>query len=613
MNPKNTWIWIIVAAGLFAAIFFLKQFESKPAVGPVPVLPGFKGAAVVSVQVHPAGQSVILAERTNAAWHLSKPMSYPAQAISIESLLAALEQLMPVSQITASELRNRTNSDAEFGFEPPHVSLVIQSPDTRKQILIGNPTAPGDQVYLQVVGVGAYIVNADLLKVIPRTADDWRDTALVDLRHLAFDRIMITNAAAVIELQRDATNNSWTMRGARADGVGITNLLQKLQALRVAQFLADDPRLDLETFGLQPAELGLALGQGTNVVALLQFGKSPATNANLVYARQGVGPIVTVPKDPALPWRDVPNKFRDRRLLTLPRPIDQIEVRDGESFTLQRSPREIMLPQPRGTLAPGISRGESSNTWRAMSQDFPVDTGLVNNFLGGLAGLQIVQFNDAVTEKDLQDDGLTTPARQIILRSAVTNALGPTNLVVADLSFGATNEDTVFARRADENPVYVVKLAEFQRLPTAAWQLRARRIGNFTTNNVARLTIRQGGKVRQLVRDGTNSWALAPGSQGIINVFAVEEITYRFGELAATAWVERGDQNLARHGFTTNSLSLLFELKNGDKFSVELGGLSPSRYPYAATKLNGQTWVFEFPLGLYELVLNYLTIPPDVP
>jgi hypothetical protein len=592
MNPKNTWIWIIVAAGLFAAIFFLKQFGSKPAVRPVPVLPGFKGAAVVSVQVHPAGQSVIRAERTNAAWHLTKPMSYPAQAISIESLLAALEQLMPVSQITATELRNRTNADAEFGFEPPHVSLVIESPDTRKQILIGTRTAPGDQLYLQVVGVGAYIVNADLLKVIPRTADDWRDTSFVDLRKLAFDRIMITNAAAVIELQRDATNNSWTMRGARADGVGITNLLQKLQALRVAQFL-DDPRLDLETFGLQPAELGLALGQGTNVVALLQFGKSPATNANLVYARQGVGTIVTVAKDLALPWRDVPNKFRDRRLLTLTRPIDQIEVRSGESFTLQR---------------------ESNNTWRALSQDFPVDTGLVNDFLSGLAGLQIVQFKDAVTEQDLQADGLTNPPpRQIILRSAVTNALGPTNLVVAELSFGATNEDAVFARRADENPVYLVKLAEFQQLPTAAWQLRARRIGNFTTNNVARLTIRQGGKVRQLARDGTNSWALAPESQGIINVFAVEEIAYRFGELAASTWVERGDQNLARYGLSTNGLALLFELKNGEKLGVEFGGQSPSHYHYAATKLNGQTWVFEFPLGLHELVLNYLTIPPDVP
>jgi hypothetical protein len=158
----------------------------------------------------------------------------------------------------------------------------------------------------------------------------------------------------------------------------------------------------------------------------------------------------------------------------------------------------------------------------------------------------------------------------------------------------------------------VVRLAEFQQLPTAAWQLRARRIWNFTTNDVARLTVRQEGKVRQFLRNETNSWALAPPSQGILNnVFAVEEIAYRFGELAASAWVERGDENLLRYGVTTNSLSLLFELKNGEKLGVEFGGLSPARYPYAATKLNGQTWVFEFPLALYQFMIAYL-FPPDV-
>ncbi len=601
MDTKNTLMWIIVAAGLFAFIFLLKQFGGKPAVGPLPVLPGFKAAEVTSIQVHPAAQPVIRAERANGAWQLTKPVSYLAQAISIESLLAALEQLMPASQISASELRNRPNADAEFGFEPPQVSLVIQIPDARKQILIGNPTAPGDQVYLQVVGVGAYVVTAELLKLIPRTADDWRDTALVDLRNLAFDRITISNAAAVTELQRDATNNAWTlmgaMRGARADGLGITNLLQRLQALRVTQFL-EDPKPDLETYGLQPAELDLALGQGTNGVARLQLGKSPATNANLVYAcRQGAGTIVTVAKDLALPWRDAPNKFRDRRLLTLNRPIDQIEVLGGGPFTLLR---------------------ETNHTWRAVSQDFPIDTGLVNDFLTGLGALPIVEFKDAVTKLDLQADGLTTPARQIILRSALIppgGTFGPTNLVVAELSFGATNEGGIFARRADEDPVYVVKLAEFQQLPTAAWQLRERRIGHFTTNDVASLTVRQGGKKLQLVRSETNSWAVAPGSQGIINGFAVEEIAYRFGDLAASAWVERSAQNLARYGFTTNGFSLLFELKTGEKLGVEFGGQSSSGYPYAATKLDGQTWVFEFPLGPYALVTNtnYLSIPPGGP
>jgi len=96
----------------------------------------------------------------------------------------------------------------------------------------------------------------------------------------------------------------------------------------------------------------------------------------------------------------------------------------------------------------------------------------------------------------------------------------------------------------------------------------------------------------------------------MINTFAFEEAAHRFGELAATWWVARGDQNLAAYGFTTNGLSLSFELKNGEKRVVDFGGKSSSEAPYAAIQLDGQVWIFEFPLGLYyNLVQEHLTIP----
>ncbi len=53
--------------------------------------------------------------------------------------------------------------------------------------------------------------------------------------------------------------------------------------------------------------------------------------------------------------------------------------------------------------------------------------------------------------------------------------------------------------------------------------MRERRIWNFSTNDVVRVTIRQQGRVRQIVRNGPHDWSLAPGSQGIINDLAVEE------------------------------------------------------------------------------------------
>jgi len=597
MNSKNTWIWIVVAAALLGVILVLERLRPEPPAGLPPLLPGFNARIVTGVQVGRAGQIDIRVELTNATWQLTRPISYPAQAASIEGLLLTLEQLGPISHISSSELRGRPNADAEFGFDPPQVTLVLQSRRDLQQIFIGKPTAPGDQVYVRVgPGVGGvYLVDADLLKLLPRSPDEWRDTGLVDLAVLAFDRLVVSNAATVIEVQHNPTNNSWGMirpvRG-RADGQRLVGLLQKLHALRVNQFVTDDPA-DLETYGLQSPELQMSLAQGTNVAAILEFGKSPATNANLVYARrQGFGTIVTVSKETLAPWRAASNDFRDPQLVAITRPADQIEYRGGDAFGLQR---------------------ETGNIWRASGQSFPVDPGLVNDLSAALNALQIVQFKDAVTEPDLSANGLASPSRQIIMRSASTNAAGSTNLVIADLSFGATNEGRIFVRRADENPIYAVLLAEFQKLPAVVWQFRERRIWNFSTNDVARLTIRQDGKIRQVVRNGPHSWALDQGSQGIINNFAIEEAAHRFGELAATWWVERGEQNLARYGFTTNGLSLSFELKNGEKRSVEFGGKSSSEAPYAATQLDGQVWIFEFPLSLYyDLVVNHLTIPAFV-
>ena len=63
--------------------------------------------------------------------------------------------------------------------------------------------------------------------------------------------------------------------------------------------------------------------------------------------------------------------------------------------------------------------------------------------------------------------------------------------------------------------------------------MRERRIWNLSTNDVAGATIRQQGRVRQIIRNGPHDWSLAPGSQGIINVLAVEETVSGLCQLAA--------------------------------------------------------------------------------
>jgi len=601
MTPRNTWLWLTLAMGLFAFIFFFERHWREPEAGPPRVLPGLDGAKVTSVSVfketRAGGRLETRADRSNSVWQLTHPLPYPATAPAIEDLLRALEQLRAVTFLSATELRQHTNTDEEFGFDLPQASLLILQDGQRRQLLVGQHTAPGDQVFLQVVGSpGIFVADAALLKLLPASADDWRERAFVDLKQMAFDRVLVTNSGTAFVLQRGA-GNLWRLAHplpARADASNVVAALQSLERLRVSRFVTDDPRADAESYGLQPPELSLTFARGTNVVTQFHFGKSPTNDAGLVFARR-LGPpgIVTVSREPLAPWRADSTSFRDRHLFTLTQPVDAIEVRGGETFTLHR---------------------QASSSWRVLPLDLPADTEFAEELIRALSAMQVVEFTkDVVTQPALAEFGLATPARQFVITSAPAGSRGPTNTVMAELAFGATKDDKMYTRRTDEDSVYAVRAAEVQRLPTAAFQFRERRLWSFSEEQVAGLTIHQSGKVRRLLRKGTNSWSLAPGSQGIINDLAVEEATHLLGELSAVVWVGVGEQHLTDWGFKADGLQITVELKSGDKLDVRFGGTAPSQFAYAATSLAGQTWVFECPPAVSEVVRAYLTIPANVP
>lgn len=600
MNSRSTWIWIGLAALLAAGIFVVEKLDTKPVIQPIPLLTDFKADSVTSVQVTLADQSGMRAERSNGVWQITSPIVYPAQLASIEGLLEVLEHLTPATIIPSSEVRQRPNADEEFGFVNPQATLTILSGEGLRLLKIGARTAPGDQVYVQVVGVeGVYVMAAELLRALPRKLDDWRDTGLISLSGLIFDQLTVSNTSTVLELQRDPTQGLWQLTRpvpARANNPRLRESLQKLHALSVTRFVTDDPKAEADAFGLQTPALELTLARNTNLLARLQFGKSPTNDSTQVFARRvGLNAIVTVPRSLLEPWQGTFNQFRDPHLVALPTNVTQIEIRSAEPFTLQRN---------------------LGNGWRVVGQELPVDAGLVDELIAALNRLEIVQFRDSITEPDLPAYGLTAPIRQIIISAPGPGTNGVTNVVLATLSFGSTNAGNIYVRRADENPVYAIAWKNFQNLPAAAWQLHPRSLWNFDTSDVTRITVQQGDRRRELLHAGTNTWILAQGSSGVLDgvrMTAIEETAHRFGKLAATAWVGRGDELRYRLGFGTNSLALTFELKTGAKPQVEFGGVSPENYPYAAVKLDGQTWFFEASLALYQLVLYSLALPANAP
>ena len=601
MNTKNTFVWFVLAGVLFASIFILDRYLRPPSASARSILAGLQSASVTSVQVIPAGELEIRADRKGDAWLLVKPVVYPAQSAAVEALLNALQKLNPATRISAGELQEHRTADADFGFDAPQISLVVTAGEQRWQLKVGNKTAPGDQVFLRVVGVdGAFVADADWLQFIPRSADAWRSSALVAPDGNTCDAIALTNGAKVIELRRDTTNHFWRMirpLQARADSDRITDALQNLLTAQVTQFVTDDPKVDLTAFGLQPADLDLWLNHGTNFISALHAGKNATNAATQIYAqREGWNAVFTTAREPLLPWHGTVNDFRDPHFFELTVPVAEIEVHGPHDFTLQR---------------------QGSNDWRVVGEKFPADAENVELFIKALADLRVAEFvKDVVTAPDLAAYGLAAPARQITLRPTA----GDTNAVIVQLAF-SVQTNGIFAHRADEDFIYAITPEDFNSLCgdgslfEAAWEFRARHIWNFNEADVAQITLRQGGKVRQIVHDGPNKWSLAAGSQGIINPPALEETAHRLGELTVPGWVARNPVDPEKnYGLSPDNLEITVELKNGGKFSVAFGTELPrANTALAAVTLDGERWVFVFPPVLYQFVLSYLTIPAGAP
>ena len=592
MNSKTTAIWFVLAAALFAFLWIYERQFQPPPPGHPNLFPGLRPADVTEIQVVPAGAKEISVRGLNPVWQLDKPVAYPAQPAAIQSLLTALEKLAPALRLSADDLRGHKSIDTEFGFDAPQFSLIVATAAQRWQLQVGNRTAPGDQVFLRMVGVdGVFVAPVDWLRWLPHSVDEWRDTALVPAS-AACDWIVITNGGKVLELRRESANPSWRMirpLPARANGPRIAAALQQLRSAQVTQFVTDDPQADLGAYGLQPAELEVWLGRGTNAFSTIHAGKETPDNAARVFARRdGYNTVVTVAKSELAAWRGSVNDFRDPFLLDLTAPVAEIELSGENHFVLQQS---------------------RSNTWSVAGEMFPADADSVQALLKLLGGFRISEFvKDVVTPADLQGFGLDAPDRQITLRTVE----GETNRLLARLLFGrGTNQ--VFVKRADEEFVYALPAAELKRLPENGWEFRDRQIWRFSETNVIQVTLHQGGKTRQLIRNALNSWSLAPGSQGIINPPAIEETLHRLGELTAAGWVGRNVNAPEKYGLNPENLSLTVELKTGEKYTLDFGMELPSQTALAAVTLNQERWVFVLSPALYHFVAGYLTIPANAP
>ena len=606
MNWKNTWILVGLAGALFAFIMLVeRRLDPKGVVTTrLSLFAPFHPIAATSVQLRRGTEFALVLDRTNDAWHFSKPFPYPASGPAVQKFLEALEQIVPATRISSREIQSRKQTLADFGFDTAPVVIALERGAERRELRIGARTPAGDQVYVEIVGQpGVAVVDAALLEQIPRTPHDWRDPRLFPWDapgSETLDRAEIIHSGAGFLLQLDATNKLWklTRPAHRAEQVPVAQLLKKILEARAVEFVTDSPGADLEAYGLLTPEFEVALGNGTSAngtpARRVQFGRSPTNDPTRVYARLLThSNVVLVPRAVVDVLATPYSELRERQLVSFaPELVDLVEVRGEENFIVRR---------------------DATGAWKV--GDGLADPNFTAQWLTLLSRLEVTEFvKDVVT--DFASYGLAPGQRHFTLRTAVTNAAGPTNIVVAQVAFGTNGaEERVFARRADEDSVYAIRPLDYSRMPGAAWQFRDHRIWNFATNQVTRLASRQSGGGREALRQPNGDWVEVRGWNGDLNPFALEEMASQLGDLHAMVWIARGEGVRAKYGFTADSPQVSIELRaeKPQTLTVEFGGLSPLRLPYALTTVDGQPVVFEFPWSLYAELQRNLGLTPTTP
>ncbi len=559
---------------------------------------------VTGFQILPAERLEIVVEKTNDSWHLRKPISYPANAEFIEALITNLAALTWQTHVGAEELKDRPNAQEEFGLSKPQFALKIQSIGSQQHLLVGAKSVVGNEVFVQFVGGdGLYLVDAQWLNLVPRRPEEWRDPAMLPFGIVNATGIDIRAGTRGLKLELNPTNQLWRMTRpieARANPLKIASLLSNLTTVNIAAYVDENPNLDFERFGLpntagQAPQLELSFQQGTNVIAGLQIGNSLTNAPEFVFARHlDRDSVFVVPKAPFNAWLVPHAEFRDRHLVRFStNQVESIQRIGSNSFSIKR---------------------ENDAKWIVTDKvTFSADGEAISDLLAAVSTIDVIFENDVVT--DFGSYGLTNPVVELTISGKMTNALlGKVEISQEQLRFGTNGSDKVFVRRNDESRVYSIHPQEFALIPQMSWQFAAKQIWNFKASNVVSVLIEQNGKSRKVLRTGANEWSIAPGYQGIVNPYLLEEAVHRLGNLKAIFWTAQGEQTDDRFGFKKNDFRLTLEiLKDGktELLPLSFGDFSGFKLPYAKTVLRGQLVVFEFPLPLYlEFIRRDFSIVP---
>jgi hypothetical protein len=466
---------------------------------------------VTAVTIRRASDTVRL-EREGEGWKVLEPVASRGDRGPIDETVTTI-----VMAKMDREVAEKPDALGDFGLDKPAAEIVLKLKDGKELGLhLGSKSPTGVWVYARERDKPAVFVLGDsVLRDATRPAADFRDKTI-----LAFDRAAVSGLEIVLRddtLALEQADGRWKLTRPRplaADPQAVGDFLEKVQAARIKEFVAEAPR-SLEPYGLErPVRVAVHTGRDKErAVKTLLLGKTDDGKKGVYAMRPGEPSVFLVPEDV---WTALPRTVgaaRDKTVVAFDR--DKVTAIEVES--------------PRGTI--GLAR--EKDRWSiARPQPLAADQVEAGAILAKLQALKAQAF----VSEDPSGVGKYLGRPEVRLKITEEGA-APKTLLLAPAPDKRDGQATAYAGLAGGSQVVLVEAAALKDLAPALDAVRDRTlVGGLEPRDVHRVQVRRDGKSALAERTGESEWRLLEPARGDAKSQKVNDLLYA---LRAVKWTEQ--------------------------------------------------------------------------
>jgi hypothetical protein len=294
VSSRNLIILVVVVVALSAFIFFVERHQPTTTERLEKIDRVFTELdqdAVDTIELR-TGRGSLRLERTDGEWRLVEPLSYPADAAAVRTLLQAIASLESDRALPLDDV-----DPADHGLDSPQLSVaLVDETGTRFELAVGAETPLGSKRAVRRGQDDEILICPDTFtSSIDREVDQWRSREVVDVREANLASIEIATSSDLIRAVR--VGGHWDLEAPLADladAEQMRSLVSELNGLRISEFLDDDP--DVEAPGPSDWEYRLVLQTADGGDALTLDLAEPADGETTTLCRRNGTELFRVPE-----------------------------------------------------------------------------------------------------------------------------------------------------------------------------------------------------------------------------------------------------------------------------------------------------------------------------